>query len=479
MSATDLTADLLVVGSGPAGQKAAIQAAKAGRRAVVVERERSVGGACVHTGTIPSKALREKAMQLRRAETAGTSLFDVERRGDVPLSALLDGVDGIIAAHDRFIADQLARNGVTALQGRGRLLSSTELRVTRVDGTTATVGAERIVIATGSVPRHPGNLTIDHEHVLDSDSVLALAYLPRSLVVLGGGIVACEYATVFAALGCAVTVVDKNAAPLAFLDEELRGRFAQELAALGGTFVGGRECVRIDWDGVSQCIVHLDDGSELRADKVFVALGRVANLADLDPAAAGVEVTERGHVRVDEQLRTTQPGIYAAGDVIGPPALAATAMEQGRRAACHALGLPVGTWHETLPTGVYTIPEIGCVGLDERQARERFGGCIVGRAEFGEIARGQIAGHQHGLLKMVGDPQGRTLLGVQVLGEGASELVHVAQLALGAGADIDVFVESVFNFPTLAEAYRVAALDIVRQRRGIADTRFRAVALPS
>jgi NAD(P) transhydrogenase len=462
-----LAADLLVVGSGPAGQKAAIQAAKAGAAAVVVERERTVGGACVHTGTIPSKSLREKALQLRRAEAA-TGLFDVERRLDVPLSALLDGVEEIVEAHNSFIAAQLARNGVRVVHGRGRFVSPTELHVTRIDGSVLSIEASRAVLATGSVPRQPPKLEIDHEHVLDSDSVLALAYLPRSLVVLGGGIVACEYATVFGALGCRVTIVDRNPAPLGFLDEELRGRFRAELDALGVAYVGERDCAAIEWDGVSQCVVRLDDGTELRADKVLVALGRVANVSDLGLDAAGIEVTERGHVRVDEALRTTSPAIFAAGDVIGPPALAATAMEQGRRAACHALGIPVGPFGDVFPAGVYTIPEIASVGLDERAARERLGGCLVGRAEFHEIARGQIGGHQRGFLKLVSDPSGRELLGVQVLGEGASELVHLGQLALGNGAGIDTFVENVFNFPTLAEAYRVAALDVVRQRRPFA-----------
>jgi NAD(P) transhydrogenase len=456
---------MLVIGSGPAGQKAAVQAAKAGRTVTVVERERTVGGACVHTGTIPSKALREKAVQLLRAE-ANNELYHVERRLDVPFSLLLDGVDEIVAAHDCFIAAQLDRNDVRVLHGRATFVSAKLVRVRRLDGSIVTVAPEQVIVATGSSPRKPDDLPIDHEHVLDSDSVLALAYLPRSLVVLGGGIVACEYASVFAALGCQVTVVDRNPAPLGFLDVELREGFVRALEALGARYVGERDCTGIEWDGISQCIVQLDDGSELRADKVLVALGRIANLADLDPAAAGIDVTARGHLVVDGDLRTTAQNIFGAGDAIGPPALASAAMEQGRRAARVALGLPVGRSLELMPTGVYTIPEIGSLGLGEAQARERFGDCLIGRSKFNEIARGQISGQQHGLLKMISDPAGERLLGVHVLGEGASELVHLAQMALMADAEIDVFVENVFNFPTLAESYRVAALDILRQRAG-------------
>jgi NAD(P) transhydrogenase len=457
--------DFLVIGSGPAGQKAAVQAAKAGCRVALIERLREVGGACVHSGTIPSKALREKALQLTRARQVGNA-FQLGLATDVPLARLLEGVDEIVAAHDRYMAGQLERNGIRCLRGRAQFKSADRVQVLRIDGTHFEVCARRVVIATGSRPRQPAELALDHEHILDSDSILALAYLPRSLIVVGAGVIACEYASMFAALGCAVTQIDRGDRPLAFLDSELSGRYAQALAAFGGRFLAGRTIDSAHWDGVAEVHIVLDDGTRLRADKLLVTLGRVANVEGLMLEAAGVRLTSRGFVEVDDELRTSAASIYAAGDVIGPPALASAAMEQGRRAACHALGLMAGSGHELLPTGIYTIPEIATVGLDETAARAKWGAAVVGRAEFREIARGQIAGAQDGMLKMVSDPEGRLLAGVQVIGDGATELVHVGQMGLAAGATIDQFVDNVFNFPTLAEAYRVAALDIVKRRRG-------------
>jgi NAD(P) transhydrogenase len=468
--------DFLVIGSGPAGQKAAIQAAKAGRRVGLVERQREIGGACVHSGTIPSKALREKALQLTRARQAGKA-FSLGLAVGVPFADLLAGVGEIVAAHDRYMTAQLERNGIHCLRGRARFASAAVLEVMRIDGSRFEIAADRVLIATGSRPRQPPDLAVDHEHVLDSDSILSLAYLPRSLLVIGAGVIACEYASAFAALGCDVTQVDKAARPLAFLDAELSERYALAFKAAGGRFIGGRSITEAQWDGVAQLEATLDDGTRLRADKMLIAQGRVANVESLGLDTAGVRLTTRGFIEVDENLQTTAPGVYAAGDVIGPPALASAAMEQGRRAARHALGLGNGAGLELVPSGIYTIPEIASVGLDEAEACRRHGSALIGRAEFREVARGHIAGAQDGMLKLVSDPAGRALLGVQVVGDGATELVHVGQMALAAGATVEQFVDNVFNFPTLAESYRVAALDIVKKRGGhqaaavVADTR--------
>lgn len=448
--------DLVVIGSGPAGQKAAVQAAKAGKRVAVIERERQVGGNCVHTGTIPSKSLREHALRqrIRRVDLSAQ-----------PIQSLLDGVNRTIAAHDACMAAQLERNQVTLLRGRASFIDGHSLALRRIDGGQERVDAPRIVIATGSRPRTPTHLTVDHEHVLDSDSILSLAYLPRSLLVLGGGVIASEYAAMFAALGCQVTQADQYERPLGFLDPELTRFYLDELRQAGGEYLPRREAVSTHWDGVSQVRTELTSGQVLRTDKALVALGRAANVDGLHLHSAGIALTARGHIQVDETLQTTAPGVYAAGDVIGPPALASVSMEQGRRAACHAFGLlvpqdPVSR----LPSGVYTIPEIATVGLDEREAQRHFGGCVVGRARFEEIARGQINGCQRGLLKLVADPGGRRVIGVQIAGDGATELVHIGQLGLAAELDVDAYVDNVFNFPTMAEAYRIAALDIVRQR---------------
>lgn len=448
--------DVLVIGSGPAGQKAAIQAAKAGKRVAVVERDRQVGGSCVHTGTIPSKSLREHALRQR------------VRRVDLmeqPIQSLLDGVSVTVAAHDAYMAAQLERNRITLLRGRASFLDAHTLALRRIDGSQISARAQVIIIAAGSRPRAPQHLSIDHEHVLDSDSILSLAYLPRTLLVLGGGVIASEYAAMFAALGCKVTQADQQDKPLAFLDPELTQFYVEELRRNGGEYIPRAEAVSTRWDGISQVRTEFTDGRVIMADKVLIALGRLANVDGLKLENAGVALTSRGHVQVDEHLRTTAPSVYAAGDVIGPPALASVSMEQGRRAACHALGLLVPSDPVSrLPSGVYTIPEIATVGLDEAGARKHFGGAIVGRARFEEIARGQINGSQRGLLKLVADPGGRRVIGVQIAGDSATELVHIGQLGLAAELDVDAYVDNVFNFPTMAEAYRIAAFDIVKQR---------------
>jgi NAD(P) transhydrogenase len=384
---------------------------------------------------------------------------------DQPIQSLLDGVGKTIDAHDTYMAAQLERNHITLLRGRASFVAAHELAMRRIDGSQCTVHANVIIIATGSRPRTPPHLAVDHEHVLDSDSILSLAYLPRSLLVLGGGVIASEYAATFAALGCKVTQADQLERPLAFLEPELTQFYLEELHRNGGDYIPCAEASGTQWDGVSQVRTTFKDGRVICADKALVALGRVANVDTLNLAAAGVALSARGHILVDDQLQTTVAGVYAAGDVIGPPALASVSMEQGRRAACHALGLLVPSDPVSrLPSGVYTIPEIATVGLDEQAARRHFGGALVGRARFEEIARGQINGCQRGLLKLVADPGGRRVVGVQIAGDGATELVHIGQLGLAAELDVDAYVDNVFNFPTMAEAYRIAAFDIVKQR---------------
>lgn len=456
--------DVIVVGSGPAGQKAAIQAAKAGRRVAVIEQEAHVGGACVHLGTIPSKTLRETAQALLSFRRRSGDCFQIEAREDLKIQSLMRRLEQVVAGHQETVRQHFARNAVAVVRGRARFLDPWQLQVVQVGGATRTLRGEIIVIASGSRPREPEGMTIDHTHVLDSDSILSMNYLPQSLTVLGAGVIACEYASIFAALGVAVTIVDSGPRPLAFLDAELTALFLQAFARVGGTFIGQRRIERVESDGVVAVDVTLAGGETITSEKVLVALGRVANVAGLNIAAAGLTTTGRGVIAVDETLRTSQPHIFAAGDVIGPPALAASAMEQGRRAVCHALGLAVGATAETIPVGIYTIPEMSSVGLSEDQARERHGEVIVGRASFGELARGQIAALDDGLLKLIVASDGRTLLGVQIVGEGATDLIHVGQLALVGQMPVDTFVDNIFNFPTLTEAYRVAALDVIKQR---------------
>jgi NAD(P) transhydrogenase len=458
--------DVLVIGSGPAGQKAAIQAAKAGRKVALVERERGVGGACVHRGTIPSKTLRETAVHLAGFRLRAGRHLQVEIPPDLQLASLMDRMQQVVAAHVAYQASQLQRNGVAQVHGRARFLSDRVVEVEDVHGERRQFAAAWIVIATGSRPRTPPSIPIDHEHVLDSDSILSMAYLPRSLTVLGGGVIASEYATIFAALGVAVTMIDKASRPLAFLDRELLDRFVRAFEANAGcVWVGDAVVESVAWNGVDAVVTRLQNGWQARSDKLLCALGRVANVDGLELGAAGLGVNARGLIPVDSDCRTAVPHIFAVGDVIGPPSLASASMEQGRRAIRKALSLPVGQGSEAVPAGIYTIPEIASIGLDEAEARKRHGDCIVGRARFDELARGQIAGATEGLLKLVVVPPRLQVVGCQILGEGATELIHLAQLAIGSGAAADTFVEQIFNFPTLAEAYRVAALDALAQQQ--------------
>ena len=454
--------DLVVIGSGPAGQKAAIQAVKAGRRVALVEREAAVGGACVHRGTIPSKTLRDAALRA----TAPPVDADAEIAPDVEVKSLTTRLEHVVRAHAEYMGRQLQRNGITYLHGRARFAAPNEVVVRSLDGSSRTLAAALFVIATGSRPRAPGDVPIDHENILDSDSILSMLYLPSSLTVLGGGVIASEYASVFAALGVKVTMIDRADRPLKFMDGELVGKFVQAFQRAGGTYIGEQSIGGVRFDGVSQVVTTLSDGRVVTSDKLLVALGRAANVDELNLAAAGLGANARGLLAVDEHCRTAKPHIYAVGDVVGPPALAATAMEQGRRAARHALGLDEGAGADTIPIGIYTIPEMASVGLGEEEATKRGGAALVGRARFDEVARGQISGITDGLLKLVADASGRRLLGVHIVGEGATELVHVGQMALLGQMSVDTFVDNIFNFPTLAEAYRVAALDLVEKRRG-------------
>ena len=455
--------DLICLGSGPAGQKAAIQAAKAGFRAAIVEREAQIGGSCLLSGTIPSKALREQALRYLRARAQSTSI-EVQLHGDAPLSALLKGVDEVIASQDRYMQLQMERNRIELVRGKGVLLDANRVAVRHLDGTQSILRAPRILLATGSRPRHVSNIEVDHEHVVDSDSVLSLSYLPRSLVVLGSGVIACEYASIFASLGCEVTMLDKAPEPLGFLEASLRAGFAQAFRAMGGRYRGGVEVAGACFDGFSQVEVEIKDGESLKTDIVFAAFGRVANLDGIGLDALGLAVSARGHVQVNERFETNIPGIYAAGDAIGPPALACAAADQGRRAALAAFGLPPPPATSLVPTGVYTIPEIACVGLSPGEAAAKKIDVIVGRADFREVARAHIAGSPNGFLTLVCERASSRVLGVQVLGEGATELVHLGQGAIASGATADFFIEQIFNFPTLSEAYRIAAFQVMKQR---------------
>ena len=459
-------ADLLVLGGGPSGQKAALEGARAGLRVMLVDREKAAGGECVQHGTIPSKTLRECAVYLHGLRRRSEGVVDINLPPNLKVASLMRRLRKVLFSYQDVLSEELERNAIERRHGRARFIGADEVEVSEPRGNTYRVRAGFILIATGSRPRRPEGVDVDHEHILDSDSILSLIYLPRSMTVLGGGVIACEFASVFTALDVDVTIVDRYPRPLGFLDPELSDGFLRAFESNGGSFLADRRTASVECDGY-EVVTRLEGGEELRTEKLLCAQGRVANVDGLVLGAAGLSLTERGHVPVNEFCQTAVPHIYAAGDVIGPPALAATAMEQGRRAVRHALGLELGAEGSLVPAGIYTIPEIASVGLTEAQARERDGGVSVGRAPFRELARGQISGNTDGLLKLVCDAAGRRILGTQILGEGATELIHVAQMAMIGGLEVDVFFQNVMNFPTLAEAYRVAALDVASHRAGL------------
>lgn len=449
--------DAFVIGSGPAGQKAAIQLAKAGRKVAICERLREIGGACVHQGTIPSKALRERAVERAKVNARLAELNIQEMDRSVSVADLIGEMSTVVSAHDRYMSEQLTRNGVDILHGRARFIDSHTVEVLSTTGQQQYYSATNFVIAAGSKPRHPENVKIDHEHVYDSDSVLTLAYLPQTMVVLGGGVIACEYASIFAMLGVNVTLIDRFPKPLGFLDADLTAAFVDAFERRGGVFLGEVEVTSCEFDGVSQVEITLGDGAIVKADKVLCAQGRVADLENLNIGNAGLAINDRQLLDVDKHGCTAQPHIYAAGDAIGPPSLASSSMEQGRHAACHILGLEVGALGELIPTGIFAIPELSSVGLTEAQAREKYTDVVVGFADFKEIARGHIANAQDGMLKLVVSGDG-LVRGVHVMGTNATDLVHIGQMGLLQGADVNTFIENIFNFPTYAESYRVAAI---------------------
>ena len=454
--------DIVVIGSGPGGLKAAVQGAKAGKRVAMVEQEREIGGACVYRGTIPSKTLREAALTVASLKRA-SSAFDVKIGDNTEIATLMMRLEEVLEAQKKVIKMHLGDNAIKHHHGRAQLIGPNAVQVYGLDGTSNVLTAEFIVIATGSRPRQPAEVPIDHEHILDSDSILNTIYLPKSLTVVGGGVIATEYASIFALLGTKVTMIDQAPRPLMFLDPELTRLYTAAFESYGGCYLGEQSINSICWDGASQVVTELDSGETIKSDKMLYALGRVANVEGLGLETVGVKQGKRGHVIVDTNYRSNIPSIYAVGDVIGAPALASCSMEQGRRAVCHALGIDLGYPFEIVPIGIYGVPEMAAVGLSEDQAREQYGEIVIGRADFSEIARGQIAGARRGMLKLIASSEDKKLLGAHIIGESACDLIHVAEMALINGNNVTVFTENIFNFPTFGEAYRVAALNLLNK----------------
>lgn len=459
--------DVIVIGSGPAGQKAAVQSAKAGKKVALLESDKVLGGACVHRGTIPSKTMRENALRISRLRE-GAELFSYELCPNLEMSVLTDSMSTVLDAHDSYIRDQLERNHVACLHGRASFIDSQNLSFTAPGEQAQNLKALSFIIATGSIPRAVDHMEVDHEFIYDSDSILSMVYLPSSLTVLGGGVIASEYASIFSSLGVEVTMIDRYPRPLGFLDSALSERFVDAFTRSGGKFIPNANVKRVHWDGVSQVLTELEDGTVHRAEKALCATGRISNVRALKIENAGLALNDHGVISVDSDYRSEVSNIFAVGDVIGPPSLASASMDQGRRAARAAAGLDSGEISRQIPMGIYAIPELSTIGMTEAQAQEKYGDVRVGVANFREIARGQISRIPDGMLRLISDPSGEILLGVQIIGEGATELIHIGQMALQANMPVDTFVENIFNFPTMAEAYRVAALDLVSNRMMVA-----------
>ncbi|MCA2219806.1 Si-specific NAD(P)(+) transhydrogenase [Nonomuraea aurantiaca] len=458
--------DVLVLGTGPGGQKAAIAAAKLGKRVAVVEKTHMLGGVCINTGTIPSKTLREAVLYLtglNQRELYGASYRVKE---EITVADLGMRTQHVIGREIQVIRSQLGRNHVTMLQGTGRFLDPHTIGISG-DEEEKKVTADKIVIATGTSPARPSSVEFDDRTVIDSDAILHLDRVPETLVVVGAGVIGIEYASMFAALGTKVTVVERRDRMLEFCDLEIVEALKYHLRDLAVTFRFGENVAAVERRPRGALTV-LESGKKIPADCVMYSAGRQGKTEELCLEAAGLAADDRGRIKVDENYATPVPHIYAVGDVIGFPALAATSMEQGRLAAQHACGEPVAEMNDLPPIGIYTIPEISFVGKSEDDLTRDKIPFEVGISRYRELARGQIIGDSYGMLKLLVSSEDRRLLGVHVFGTGATELVHIGQTVMGCGGTVDYLVNAVFNYPTLAESYKVAALDAMNKMRVIA-----------
>ena len=456
--------DLVVIGSGPAGRRAAIQAAKLGRSVLVIDDRQKVGGVSLHTGTIPSKTLRETALNLSGWRERGFYGAGYRPKSRIECEDLEMRIQKTFEFEVSMLEHQFNRNGVRTICGRGRFEGPHRIAIDRqVEGQCLTerVEAKHVLICVGTRPYRPSHLPFNGTSVIDSDEFILQPRLPRSLAVVGGGVIGIEYATIFSAMDVPVTIIEPRENLLEFLDKEIVDHLVHLMRDRGISLKLGTAVEHVRFDPTGKPVCHLHDGRKVAAHTVLFTAGRVGAVEGLDLAKAGLESDERGRLEVDRTtFQTAQPHIYAAGDIIGFPSLASTSMEQGLAAACHAFGQSAARECEVHPYGVYAVPELSSVGLSEQEARAKGIAYECGTARFRETSRGHIMGMEHGVLKLVCEQQSRRLLGVHIIGEGASELVHIGQAVIAHQGTIDYFVEHSFNYPTLAEGYKVAALDI-------------------
>jgi len=451
--------DLVVIGSGPAGQKAAVCAAKLRKRVAVIDRPRMVGGVSVHTGTIPSKTLREAILYLTGFAERTFYGRDYSLKDKISVQDLAFRVTGLVERETQIIRAQLKRNEIAIFEGSARFRDPHTLDV---EGPTGpfTLSGERILIACGTRPAHGDGIPFDGQRILDTDQMHRIDRLPRTAIVVGSGVIGLEFASFLAALGAKVTLIEQRSTILDFVDQEIVQALTYHLRALGMTFRLGEKVTSVgiepDRDRV---FAELESGKRVQGDALLYAVGRQANGDRLNLAAVGLEPDSRGRVKVNASFQTAVPNIYAAGDVIGFPALASTSMEQGRLAGNHMFGVSVSQVPELIPYGIYTIPEISMVGQTEEMltaAKIRY---EVGVAKYAELAKSLMLGDEDGMLKLLFERKTLKLLGVHAIGERATEIIHIGQAVICFGGTIEYFRDAVFNYPTLAEAYKVAALD--------------------
>ena len=451
--------DLIVIGSGPAGQKGAICAAKLRKKVALIDRTMMIGGVCVHTGTIPSKSVREAIFQLTGSAVKAFYGSQYRGRNEITVKDLSSRSKAVVGRETEVIRAQLKRNRITVLQGVGKFLDAHTVEVQGEDGPTVLRG-EHILVACGTRPAHDPGIPFDEKCILDTDHLGGLDGLPREMIVVGAGVVGLEYASFLAALGTDVTLIDQRPAILDFVDREIVESLAYHMRQMGTTFRLGEKVTKVGVDERRERVfAELESGKKILAEVLLYAVGRQANGDQLNLEAAGLKADARGRIAVNEHFQTAVPHIYAAGDIIGFPALASTSMEQGRLASCDMFGLPFHHIPQLFPYGIYTIPEISMVGQTEEQLTAQKVPYEVGIAKYNELAKSMMLGDETGMLKLLFDRNTRKLLGVHVIGQRATEIVHIGQSVLFYGGTIEYFRDTVFNYPTLAEAYKVAALD--------------------
>jgi len=452
------TYDMVVIGSGPAGEKAAIQAAHYRKKVAVVESRGVVGGVCVHTGTLPSKTLRETVLYLSGLRQRSVYGIVCSVKGNVTVGELMYRTEHVIRNELDVIQDKLMRNGITVISGRGRLAALDRVELLDEAGNSRLLGADVIIIAAGSRPYRDPDIFFDDTHVFDGESIIKLDRIPRSMIIAGGGVTGCEYACIFAHLGVRVTLIESKNRLLPFLDREISDALTFLMRKNRIKVIFGDKMRNLD---IRDDEVHFssETGRKIIADKVLFTMGRVGNTENLGLKELGIKTDRRELIVVDEHFHTGVGRIYAVGDVIGFPSLASVSMDQGRLAAQHAFEKEDMALNALLPYGIYTIPEVSIVGETEESLNQKGQPYETGIARFYELARGQIAGDHDGILKLIFDPGTKKLLGVHIIGEQATDLIHIGQAVISFGGTIEYFIETVFNFPTMSEAYKTAALN--------------------